>query len=227
MTERNGSTTVAEAWHDHNVIVVSFEDDRTAGKALTSLEDLDSHERVYVRDAVVVVRGEDGQVVEKERIESPPLPATAGGGLIGLVVGLLGGPLGVLVGGISGLIVGSLVDVSNIEDADSALVAVSSSVRLGHTALLAVVDEQSREVVDAAMSDLDGTVTRRAVADVEAEIAAAESAQRKAKREARQELARARHQHNKAAVQDKLEELRTRVHGGRQAEADEQRRPDR
>ena len=197
MTERNGSST---AWDDHNVIVVSFDDDRTAYKALTSLEDLDSQERVYVRDAVVVVRGGDGQVVVKERIGSPPLAATAGGGLIGLVVGLLGGPLGVLVGGISGLIVGSLVDVSKIEDADSALTVVSSSIRLGHTALLAVVDEQSREVVDAAMSDLDGTVARRAVADVEAEIAAAESAQRKAKHAARRELVRARHEHNKAAV---------------------------
>ena len=54
-----------------------------------------------------------------------------------------------------------------------------------------MVDEQSTEVLDAAMSDLGGTVLRRPVVDVEAEIAAAEDAERKAKREARKELNRA------------------------------------
>ena len=48
---------------------------------------------------VVVVRDEDGQLVEKDRIESTFLPATTGGGLIGLLLGIIGGPFGVLIGG--------------------------------------------------------------------------------------------------------------------------------
>jgi uncharacterized membrane protein len=226
MTERNGSRSAATQGRDgQNAIAVSFEQDHTAYKALTSLEELDSQQRVLVRDAVVVVRDEDGQVVVKDRTESTFPAATAGGGLIGLLIGVLGGPLGVVVGGISGLIVGSLFDISDIEDADSALAAISSSVRLGHAGLLAVVDEQSPEVVDAAMSDLDGTVIRRTVADVEAEIAAAESAQRKAKREARKELIRETHEHDKAAVRAKLEELKAKLHHGRQTEIDETAAP--
>jgi len=221
MTDTTGSNTAApEGWDGHNVIAVSFEDDRTAYKALTSLTELDSQHRVRVAEAVVVVRDEDGQVVVKDKVESTSLPATASGGLIGLLIGVLGGPLGVLVGGTYGLFVGSLFDLSDIEEADSALAAISSSVRLGHTALLAVVDEQSPELVDAAMSDLDGTVVRRTVADVEAEIAAAESAERKAKREARKELIRERHEHDKTAVQAKLEELKAKLHHGRQTETD-------
>jgi uncharacterized membrane protein len=65
---------------------------------------------VGVREAVVV-RGEDGQVIEKDRIESTFLPGTAGGGLTGLLIGIIGGPLGVLIGGASGLFVGSLFDL--------------------------------------------------------------------------------------------------------------------
>ena len=221
MTERTGSGK----WDGHNVIAVSFEDDRAAYKALTSLDELDSQQRVGVRDAVVVVRDEDGQVIVKERIESTFLRATVGGGLIGLLIGVLGGPLGVVVGGISGLIVGSVFDSSAIEDADSALAAISSSVRLGDTALLAVVDEQSAEVVDAAMSDLDGTVVRRPVADVEAEIAAAENAERTAKREARKELIRETHEHDEAAVQAKLEELKAKLNHGRQTETNDAATP--
>jgi uncharacterized membrane protein YukC len=126
----------------------------------------------------------------------------------------------VLVGGTYGLFVGSLFDLADLEEADSALAAISSSVKLGHTALLAVVDEQSPEVVEAAMSDLDGTVVRRTVADVEAEIAAAESAERTAKREARKQLISERHEHNTAAVQAKLGELKTKLHHGQTDDAD-------
>ncbi len=222
MTDTTGSNTAAtEGWDGHSVIAVSFEDDRNAYKALSSLEELDSQQRVRVAEAVVVVRGEDGQLVVKDKVEATSLPATAGGGLIGLLVGVLGGPLGVLVGGSYGLLVGSLFDLADVEEAESALAAISTSVRLGHSALLAVVDEQSPEVVEAAMTDLDGTVVRRTVADVEAEIAAAESAERKAKREARKELIRERHQHDKAAVQAKVAELKAKRRYGRQTEPDD------
>ena len=221
MTDTTGSNTVAEGWAGHNVIAVSFEDDRNAYKALTSLKELDSQKRVRVAEAVVAERSQDGQVVEKDRVETTSLPGAASGGLIGLLIGVIGGPLGVLVGGTYGLFVGSLFDLSDITEADSALAQISGSARLGHTALLAVVDERSPEVVDAAMSDLDGTVVRRSVADVEAEIAAAESAERKAKQEARKELVRERHEHDKTAVQGKLEELKAKLHRGRQTETDD------
>jgi uncharacterized membrane protein len=212
---------MADGWDGHTVLVVSFADDRTANQGLTSLTELDSEQRVLVRDAVVVVRDEDGQVVVKERLESTDPLATAGGGLIGLLIGIIGGPLGVVVGGITGLIVGSLVDMHAIDDADSALTAISSSVRLGQTALLAVVDEQTPEVVDAAMSDLDGIVIRRPVADVKAEIAAADRAQHIAKREARKELVREDRQHDKAAVHARLEELKAKLPHPRQTETDD------
>ena len=75
-----------------------------------------------------------------------------------------------------------------------------------------MVDEQSPEVVDSAMSDLGGTVVRRSVAVVEAEIAAAEDAERKAKREARKELNRASRERDKATVDAKLDELKAKLH---------------
>jgi uncharacterized membrane protein len=223
MTDTTASNTVAEGWDGHNVIAVSFENDRNAYEALTSLKELDSQERVRVAEAVVVERGQDGQGVEKDRVESTSLPASASGGLIGLLIGVIGGPLGVLVGGTYGLFVGSLFDLSDITEADSALAQISGSAQVGHTALLAVVDERSPEIVHAAMAQIGGTVVRRSVADVEAEIAAAESAERKAKREARKELIRERDQHDKAAVQAKLEELKAKLHRG-QTETDDAER---
>lgn len=206
-------------WDGNNVIVVSFEDDHEAYHALTLLKELDSQQRVGVQEAVVVVRGEDGQLVEKDGTESPNLLGTAAGGLMGLLLGIIGGPFGVLIGGATGLMVGSLYDLADYEESDSALGAISSSVEPGRTALLAVVVEQSPEVVDAAMSGVGGTVLRRGVAEVEAEIAVAEEAERKAKREARKELLRSRHEHDKTATHAKIEELKAKVHHGRASAA--------
>jgi uncharacterized membrane protein len=215
------NNTAAEAWDGQNVISVSFEDDHNAYKALTMLEELDSQRRLAVREAVVVARAEDGKIVSKDRVESSSFPGTASGGLIGLLIGILGGPVGVLVGGTYGLIVGSMFDIYDADEADSALGEISSSVKIGQTALVAVVDEQSADVVDAAMADIGGVVARRPVADVEAEIAAAEDAERKAKHEARKELDRARRERDKATVNAKLDQLKGKLHHGQHSESAE------
>ena len=114
---------------------------------------------------------------------------TAAGGLIGLLVGILGGPLGVLIGGATGVLVGSLFDLEDTDDTDSVLAALSQEVRPGHDTLLAELREPSdHQVVDAVIESRSGNVLRRPVADVEAEIAAAEKAQREARKKARKEL---------------------------------------
>ncbi len=75
-----------------------------------------------------------------------------------------------------------------------------------------MVDEQTTDVLDAAMTDLGGTIVRRPVVEVEAEIAAAEDAERKAKREARKELNRATRKRDRATVNAKLDELKAKLH---------------
>ncbi len=210
---------VTEGFGPDSVIAVSFEDDHHAYNALTLLKELDSQKRVEVQEAVVVERAEDGQVIEKDRVESTFLPNTARGGVLGLLIGIIGGPLGMLIGSASGLLVGSLFDLSDVEETESALGAISSTVQVGRTPLLAVVTEQSREVIDAAMSELGGTVLRRTVADVEAEMAAAEDAERKAKREARKELARSHREHDKAAADAKLDQLKAKLSRGQKTPA--------
>ena len=210
--QSTSNAPVVEDWGGYNVMAVSFEDGQNAYNALTQLGELDSQKRVGFQEAVVVVRDEDGQLIEKDRMSSNYLDATAGGGLLGLLIGVIGGPLGMLIGGASGVFAGSMFDLADIEETESALGEISSSVRTGQTTLLAVVKEESPDVVDAAMVGLGGKVSRRPVADVQAEIAAAEEAERKAKWEARKELVRGRHEQNKAAVNEKLAKLKAKLH---------------
>jgi uncharacterized membrane protein len=204
----------------YNVISVSFDPDNNAYAAMTALRELDSQSRVRLQAAAVVVRGDDGEIAVKETVDTNESVGAAGGGLIGLLIGVIGGPLGMLLGGSYGLLVGSMFDLGEAEQGESVLGQISASVAPGQTVLLAEVTEQSPEVVDTAMAGLGGTVLRRRVADVEAEIAAAEKAEREAKREATKELVRGRRERTNEQVHAKVEQLKAKFsHGEKSAGA--------
>jgi uncharacterized membrane protein len=160
-----------------------------------------------------VVRSETGQIETKDQVGDDGLTGTATGGVVGLIIGILGGPFGILLGGATGLLIGSLYDLEQSDETESALGDISRSVRPGHTALLAEADEQSSEVVDNAMQSLGGTVLRRSLDDVQAEIAAAEDAQEAAAHEARKRLREQRKEKTKEEIRAKIDELKSKLKG--------------
>jgi uncharacterized membrane protein len=194
-----------------NVLAVSFSEHSSAYEALNRLKELDAKGEVSVRGAAVVVREEDGKVVTKEEIEDERWEDTAAGGLIGLLEGVLGGPIGILIGGVTGVLVGSLFDEDDEDATESALTDISKSVSVGPPALLADVVEESPVAIDAAMANLGGTVVRRSGIDVRAEIAAADEAQREAKKKARKELREARKKKQQDEVNAKLAALKSKL----------------
>jgi uncharacterized membrane protein len=203
-----------------NVIVVGFAQDDRAYEAVTALKELGQQSQVQVVAVTVVTRGDDGKIEVKDEVTDDTYIGTASGGLVGLLIGVLGGPFGVLIGGATGVLIGSLFDLDDLDDTDSVLSDVSKSVQPGRTALLAEVVEQSPEVVDTAMARLSGTVVRRPVYEVEAEIAAAEQAQREAKHKARKALREARREQHRDEAHKKVEELKAKLpHGDRKPAA--------
>ena len=130
----------------------------------------------------------DGRVEAKSDVGDVPSSAPRAA-IIGLLIGIIGGPLGMLIGRAYGMLLGSIFDIDEVDTTESVLGEISKQVQPTRTALLAQVTEQSPEVID--MARLGGEVMRRPAVDVEEEIAAAEEAQRKAKHEARKELHRA------------------------------------
>ena len=76
-----------------SVVVVSFHDDSNAYEALTSIKQLDSQRQIDLGAAAVIARGEDGRVVVKDEVGEVGVVGTATGGLLGLLIGIIGGPL--------------------------------------------------------------------------------------------------------------------------------------
>jgi uncharacterized membrane protein len=203
-----------------NVLTINFTEDGDAYQALTTLKELDDQDQVKLEGAAVVLRHEDGSIAIKDEVGDIGYEGTATGGVVGLIVGILGGPIGVLLGGATGVLIGSLFDMDDLDETESVLSEMSRTVRVGYPAVVAAVDEQSPEVIDAAILRLNGTVLRLPLADVEAEIAAAEEAQRAAKNEARKKLREARREERKEKVQAKIAELKAKLHIDRPVTAD-------
>jgi uncharacterized membrane protein len=193
---------------DANVIAVSFAENSAAYEAFSKLKELDRPEQISLGGAAIVEREENGQLITRDQVEDPRLSATATGGLVGLVIGILGGPFGVLMGAATGLLIGSLFDLEDAADEGSVLATISNTVNPGKTVVIAELSEQSDEVVDTAMAGLGGSVLRRRVEEVEAEIAAAEEAQKVAKREARKKLHAERRTQLREQIEQKVEALK-------------------
>ena len=113
-----------------NVLLVSFgedpENDTNAYQALTDLKQLDSQGQIEIAGAAVVTRDQDGRIEVKSEVGNDPYLGTASGGMIGLLIGIIGGPLGVLLGGTYGMLVGSLFDIDDVETTDSVLGEISN-----------------------------------------------------------------------------------------------------
>jgi len=219
MHSRKGDAMSDKREDGLNVVVVTFEQDSEAYEALTSLKELDSQGQVELRAAAVVVRDDDGKVLIKDEVGETYGVATATGGIIGLLIGIIGGPLGVLIGGATGLMAGSLYDLDEEFDTRSALSQISHSVKVGHTALVAEVSEPSPEVLDSDMARLSGKVFRRPVHEVEAEIAAAQEAQQIAAGDARKRLHKERHEQHQKEIDAKIEELKAKLPHKKEAPA--------
>jgi uncharacterized membrane protein len=137
---------------NRNVIAVTYEEEAIAVEAFSRLKELNSRDDIDLHGAAVVAREDDGKLVEKDEYEEDHYDDTVGGGLLGLLVGVLGGPIGIIVGGAAGVLVGSLFDEDEDDETDSALGEISKAIRVGPPGLLVDVSESGPEAIDAVMA---------------------------------------------------------------------------
>jgi uncharacterized membrane protein len=140
---------------DHTIIVLTFEDENNASRALKVLESLGTEKLFKLSDAVVLEKDFDGSVAVTETRDVSGGRGAVVGGVAGLVIGsLLGGPIGgALLGTATGAIVGKVVDtgVPNEKIAE-----VSRALERSSSALLLELEAGDPDKLVAAISETGG-----------------------------------------------------------------------
>jgi uncharacterized membrane protein len=195
-----------------NVVVVRFAEPSKAYQALSVLKECDAAGRIGLESAAVVERTATGELRVPESADNVGLVGTASGSLIGMLLGVLGGPVGLLLGWGTGALMGGAFDLDRAETSDEALGVLGRAIPPESTAVMASVEEPTVELIDGEMARLGGEVTRRPVADVIDELEAAQEAADAAAREARRVVREKRKAELKAGVDERVGGLKEKLH---------------
>jgi uncharacterized membrane protein len=195
-----------------NVVVVRFAEASKAYQALSVLKESDAAGRIGLESAAAVERTVQGEIRIPESADNVGLVGTASGSLIGMLLGVLGGPVGLLLGWGAGALMGGAFDIDRAETSDEALSVLGRAIEPESTAVIAQVEESAVEVIDREMTKLGGEVTRRPVAEVMDELEAAREAADAAAREARRALREQRKAELKGGVDERVGKLKEKLH---------------
>jgi uncharacterized membrane protein len=195
-----------------NVVVVRFTEPGKAEEALTGLKQCDKEGRISLESAAVVERTDNGELRMLDEWENFGPIGIAGGSLLGMLIGVLGGPVGVLLGWGAGAVVGGGFDIDRATESDEALTVLARAIPPGSAGVVASIEEPVVEVVDAEMGMLGGEVTRRSVVDVVAELGAAHEAAAVAAREARRTVREQRKADLHADLTQNVVKLKEKLH---------------
>lgn len=191
---------------EKNVVLLSWDEPSKAYEALAKFGGLSS-DGVQVDAAVVVERAKDGQVRVTDGQDNEVGLGTLSGSSIGALVGILGGPLGMLLGFAGGALIGSSVDLDRSVGAEDVIGEMSQALAPGRAGVVAEVDENSPDAIDAFARETGAQLLRRSVDEVLDELAAAEAAADAAAQAARDKV----REEKKAERKEKREELVAKI----------------
>jgi uncharacterized membrane protein len=155
-----------------NVVLSFFKVESEAYQALSEIKRSKVSEKDTILSQVVLFEKVDGKVIVKDGFDtgSQTSDDTLLGGLIGGVLGLLGGPIGILLGMSIGAGFGSLIDNSDAKNEDGLLYTVSTRMKDGDIALIAVIQEESESPYNRIINQFDTVIIRYRASDIQEEL---------------------------------------------------------
>ena len=192
-----------------NLILVNYKVESEAYQALSELKRDVSNDNYLIYQGVIVKR-ENGKLNIMDGFVNSAATSedTVTCGLIGSLVGVLGGPLGILLGGSMGMLLGGAVDAGDIADDASLLEKAGDCILDGETAILLLAQEEYETALTAKLNHFDVTITRLDAAEVAAEVEHAREVERQVARDARAKLREEKTEAFKETIAKKSEELK-------------------
>lgn len=190
-----------ECWEmlymEKRVIIMTFKENSQAYEAFSKLKVLHAEGKVEIEQLAVVENAKDQGFLVQDAVDLTGSDRFFAGGLIGAFVGILGGPLGMLLGWTTGSIIGNISDIDEVKGAISTFKQTSSVLTEETVGVLAIASEFTEHVIDELVKEeFGGEVVRFSAAAVEAEIEEARQAEKALKREARKHWIKDKFTHN-------------------------------
>lgn len=192
-----------------NVVLANYKVESEAYQALSELK-RDTANANYTISQAMIVKRENGKLNVMDGFVNGITTGddTWTGGLLGGLIGILGGPIGVLLGGSVGMLVGGAVDAGELADNASLLEKAGDCIKDGETAVILLAQEEYETALTAKLNDFDVSITRLDAAEVAAEVEYARDVERQMAKETREKLRAERTESFKETVAKKSEELK-------------------
>lgn len=182
-----------------NIIVVTFEVESEAYQAFSELK-ANTYNDSYVISQAALAKNSGGRVepIDWFNVGGVVNDDTILGGVLGALIGVVGGPVGMLLMGSYGALVGGAVDLLDADQGNSMMEHVMGCVPEGKTVLIAMVQEEEPSAFNANFVKYRPEVTRFEAAEIAVEVEEAQIMEEElaiqARKQARQEKKEALHQ---------------------------------
>ncbi|MBQ9614693.1 MAG: DUF1269 domain-containing protein [Lachnospiraceae bacterium] len=192
-----------------NIVIINFDVESEAYQALSELKGKVFSEN-YVVSQALLVKNTDGKLSVLEGLDTgrETRDDTQMGGLIGALLGVAGGPLGMVIMGGYGALLGSAVDWSDAAQNASLMEHVLNCVTDEKAVIIAVVQENENSAFDSVFAKFSSEITRFDAAEVAAEVAEAERIQEEMARNAKKELREAKRNDRRQEIEERKAKIK-------------------
>lgn len=195
-----------------SILVTVFNVESEGYKAITELKKAALNEKSMITEAALVKKTADScEVLDMWDTGLHTSDDAARGGLIGACMGVIGGPVGVLLGAGYGALVGMSFDNIDAINGASMLEQIADKLDDGTVALVAMTYEEENEEIDAMLAGYDAVVARFDAAVVAEEVMRAREIEAEMARMARMELRKSKEEDFKAKVEARRAELQEKA----------------
>ncbi len=191
-----------------NIIAVNFKVESEGYQAITTLRQEPLTEQTAILEMALVKRNE-GKLTVCDSFNSGAHTTddTARDGLLGGLLGIIGGPVGVLLGGSAGALTGSVIDAGEAADGASMIETVASKMFDGDNCLIILAEESEEAALDKRLSAFDTEILRFDAAVIAEEVEEARLMEKEMARQARMQLRAAKKEERKQKIEAKRAEI--------------------
>ena len=195
-----------------NVLAVLFQVESEGYQAITTLKQNSVAENYAILQMALVKRtGNNVSLCDSFTSDIHSKDDTVRGGMIGAMLGVLGGPIGMLLMGSTGAMIGSSIDTGDAVATASLLGQVADKLLDGEVALIMLAEEKTEDELDARLTKFKVEIVRYDAAVVAAEIEEANRAEKEMQRQARIQLRESRKAERKEKAAEKREKVKTKT----------------